>query len=149
MKTCVFFGHRNTSYQEYKPKLKKILEDLIKNEGFTQFYSGGRGAFDRLCAEVVGEITKSYPHIKNTLVLSYLPPSNADFTLPTIYTDSMYLLEHNVPPRYSILETNKRMVDIADCVIVGIRYDWGGARRVYEYARKRKKRIINLCNEIE
>ena len=70
MKACVFFGHRNANYQKYKPKLKQILEDLIKNEGVTQFYSGGRGAFDRLCAEVVGELIKSYPKIKNTLVFS-------------------------------------------------------------------------------
>jgi len=147
MKACVFFGHRNANYQKYKPKLKQILEDLIENEGFTQFYSGGRGAFDRLCAEVVGELIKSYPNIKNTLVFSYLPPSNADFALPTAYTDSVYLLEHNVPLRYAILETNKRMVDIADCVIVGIYSEWGGAWKAYEYARKQKKRIINLCDE--
>ena len=120
---------------------------MIENEGITQFYSGGRGAFDRLCAEVVGELIKSYPNIKNTLVFSYLPLSNADFTLPTAYTDSVYLLEHNVPLRYAILETNKRMVDIADCVIVGIYSEWGGAWKAYEYARKQKKRIINLCDE--
>ncbi len=147
MKSCVFFGHRNKNYQAYKPKLTKILEDLIENEGFTQFYSGGRGAFDRLCAEVVGELRKSYPNLKNTLVLSYLPPANADFTLPTAYTDSAYLLEHNVPPRYAVLESNKRMVDIADCVIVGISYEWGGAWKAYEYALQQKKRIINICDE--
>ena len=149
MKACVFFGHRKKNYQKYKPKLKRILEDLIENEGFTQFYSGGRGAFDSLCAEVVAELKNSYPNIKNTLILSYLPPSNASFILPTAYTDSAYLLEHNVPPRYAVLESNKRMVDIADCVIVGISCDWGGAWKAAEYAKRKKKRIINVCEENE
>ena len=147
MKTCVFFGHRDMDYQKYKPKLMQILEELIKNEGFTQFYSGGRGAFDRLCAEAVAELKIRYPHIKNTLVFAYMPPSNEDFTLPAVYTDTLYILERRVPPRHAILETNKAMVDKADCLIVGVVKEWGGAWQAVEYAKKYKKRIISLTEQ--
>ena len=149
MKTCVFFGHRDIHYQQYKPKLVQVLEDLIRNEGVAQFYSGGRGAFDNLCAEVIAELKKSYPQIKNTLVLSYMPPSNEDFTLAPIYTDTVYLLERQVPPRHAILETNKCMVDKADCLVVGIIKEWGGAWQAVEYAKKRGKRIIDIMSQNE
>ena len=147
MKTCVFFGHRDMNCQQYREKLKQILTDLIKYEGFTQFYSGGRGAFDNLCAETIAELKKSYPQIKNTLVFSYLPPSNTDFSLSPIYTDTLYALERYVPPRYAILETNKAMVDKADCLVVGITREWGGVWQAVEYAKRKKKRIINVCEE--
>ena len=135
MKTCVFFGHRDINYQIHKEKLVQTLTDLIKNEEFTQFYSGGRGAFDRFCAEVVGELKKSYPQIRNTLVFSYLPPANEKFCLPSYYDDSVYLLEKRVPPRYAILATNKAMVDKADCLVVGIAWKRGGAWQAVEYAQ--------------
>ena len=145
MKTCVFFGHRDFNYRKYQDKLAKILLDLVDKEGFTQFYSGGRGAFDLLCAETVFALRSTHPNIKNTLVFSYLPPANADFTLPEAYTDSVYLLEKQVPPRYAVSRTNKCMVDKADCLIVGIVKEWGGAWAAVEYAQKRGKRIINIC----
>ena len=145
IKTCVFFGHRDFNYIKYKEKLAQTLLDLIEKEGFTQFYSGGRGAFDMLCAETVCALRNTHPNIKNTLVFSYLPPTNADFTLPEVYTDSVYLLEKQVPPRYALLQTNKDMVDKADCLIVGIVKEWGGAWTAVEYAKKRGKRIINIC----
>ena len=147
MKTCVFFGHRDFNYIKYKEKLAQTLLDLIEKEDFTQFYSGGRGAFDMLCAETVCALRNTHPNIKNTLVFSYLPPTNADFTLPEVYTDSVYLLEKQVPPRYALLQTNKDMVDKADCLIVGIVKEWGGAWTAVEYARRKGKRIINLCEK--
>ena len=149
MKTCVFFGHRDIDYRKDGEKLKQTIVALIENEGFTQFYSGGRGAFDGMCTEVMAELKTTYPHIKNTLVFSYLPPSNEDFTLPSAYTDSVYLLERRVPPRHAILETNKCMVEKADCLVVGIIKEWGGAWQAVEYAKQKGKRIINICEERE
>ena len=147
MKTCVFFGHRDIDYRKDREKLKQTIVVLIENEGFTQFYSGGRGAFDRICAETIAELKVSYPHIKNTLVFSYLPPTNEGFTLPSVYTDSVYLLERRVPQRYAVLETNKLMVGKADCLVVGIMKEWGGAWQAVEYAKRKGKRIINICEE--
>ena len=57
----------------------------------------------------------------------------------------VYLLQEQVPPRYAVVRTNKRMVDKADCLIVGIVKEWGGAWTAMEYAKKQGKRIINIC----
>ena len=62
-------------------------------------------------------------------------------------TDTLYALERRVPPRYAVLETNKAMVDKADCLVVGIVKEWGGAWQTVEYAKRKKKRIINVCEE--
>ncbi len=144
MKTCVFFGHRGGDYGEYRGYIEFLIRDLIERGNVTQFYSGGRGNFDRLCSEIVGELRKEYPQIKNTLVLSYIPQKKENFELPKRYDDTVYLLEKSVPPRYAIIKTNEAMVNKADFVVVAIAYDWGGAWRAYEYARRKKKRIINV-----
>ena len=122
---------------------------MIEDEGYTQFYSGGRGSFDKLCAEVVGELKKTYPQIKNTLVFSYLPSTKEDFTFPAYYDDSVYLLTESVPPRYAILRTNKKLVEKADCLVVGIVCEWGGAWQAVKYAQRKKKQILNICEPIE
>ena len=117
--------------------------DLIKNEGVTQFYSGGRGDFDIICARVVHELKREYPELKNILVLSYHPAK--EFELQQIYDESVYLLERKVPPLYAIIETNKALVDKADFVISGVSHDWGGAYEAITYAKQKKKTIIEIC----
>lgn len=96
MKVCSFFGASSWSYTEYEERLKAIIVELIEKYEVVQFYSGGRGDFDRLAASTVGELRGKYPFIKNTLVLSYIPKK--DFVLSNIYNDSVYLLERSVPP---------------------------------------------------
>ena len=74
-------------------------------------------------------------------MLSYLPDKN--FVLKDKYTDSVYLLERYVPPRYAILETNKLIVNKSDFIIVSTKNSFGGARTAREYAEKKGKIIIN------
>ena len=144
MKTCAFFGHGKEDYSPYIEELEEIIVNFIENEGVTQFYSGGRGKFDVICAEIVGNLRAKYPQIKNTLVLSYRPSDKQNFTLHERYDDSVYLLEKAVPPKFAIFKTNEAMVDKTDFIVVAVRYDWGGAQNAYCYAKRKKKQIINL-----
>lgn len=74
MKICCFAGHvRIPNKEELKIKLKKEITNLIEKENVTTFYSGGKGAFDWLCAHTVDELRKDYPFIKSYWVLSYMP----------------------------------------------------------------------------
>ncbi len=150
MKSCAFFGHRYLNAEQYRDKLLRIIPDLIENKGVTQFYSGFRGAFDCYCSYLVYELKATYPQIRNTMVLSYLPkvPDEPDdaFELPECFDDSVYLLERRVPMRLAIIETNKCLVDIADYIIVGILNHGGGAYMACEYAFKRKKPIISVID---
>lgn len=141
MKSCAFFGHRDWGQAEEKEKIRNSIVDLIENYGVFQFYSGGRGNFDNLCSQIVYELKKDYPQIKNTLVLSYMPK---EYNLPNKYDDSVYFLEKQVPPKYAIVKTNQIMADKADYLIVGLQRSQGGAYLAYEYAKRKGKMIIQI-----
>ena len=145
MASCSFFGSLKEDFAGRKEFLKKVIIGLVKEKGVIQFYCSGRGAFDEICSNVVGEIRKDYPHIKNTQVLSYLSKEN--FILNEKYTDCVYLLGRYVPPLYAILETNKLIVDKSDFIIVSTKNSFGGVRTVREYAEKKGKIIIDIDKE--
>lgn len=147
MKSCAFFGHRDMYVEEYRDKLLQTLTDLIENKGVIQFYSGFRGNFDRFCGSLIHGLKGSYPQIKNTMVLSYIP--NREFMLPDYFDDSVYLLERRVPKPLAIIETNKCLVDKVDYIVAGVLTHGGGAYAALEYAHKRKKPIISLIDSCE
>ena len=45
MVACTFFGHRDCP-ESIKPKLRKVLVDIITNHGVDMFYVGHQGQFD-------------------------------------------------------------------------------------------------------
>lgn len=143
MKACVFFGHAQQNYDNEYGKIEGVIEHLIKEKGVVQFYSGGRGAFDAICSNIVASLKKRYPHIKSTLVYSYLPQKKEEF-LPEKYDDSVYLLEERVPPKYAIVKTNEAMIDCCDFVVTAVQRSWGGAAKAYHYAKRKQKNIINI-----
>ena len=103
---------------------------------------------------IIYELKNSYPNIKNTMALSYIPnaPKDSDgyaFSLPKYFDDSVYILERRVPKRLAIIETNKLLVDNVDYVVVGVVTHYGGAYKACEYAYKRKKTIINVIEDWE
>lgn len=118
MKSCAFFGHRDGDYRAQEGHIKNMLIQLIEDYGVTQFYSGNRGKFDHTCTRITHNLKEKYPHIKLTRVLSYIPTEKENYT-ERYYDDSVYLLERNVPKKYAIIATNKRLVDKVDFVILG------------------------------
>ena len=143
MLSCAFFGHRSYNYEPYKEKLEEIIVDLIKR-GVTVFYNGGRGFFDSLCARTVHKLKDKYPNIKNILVLSYMPDKN--FELPSHYDESVYLLTKRVPMQYAIIHTNREMVKIANYIVSGVAFPWGGAKTACDYAKKLYKTMFNVVD---
>lgn len=142
MKSCAFFGHGKYDYRSHREEIKALIIDLIENHGATEFYNGFRGAFDGTCAEIVCELKEAYPFIKNIMVLSYHPKE--EFRLSKFFDESIYLLDKSVPPRFAISYTNQAIVDRVDFIISGVKYDWGGAWTACDYARRKKKHIINV-----
>ena len=151
MASCAFFGHRHLHVENYKEKLLALIVDLIENKGVTQFYSGYRGQFDYYCSELIHKLKDKYPHIKNTMVLSYIPQNKPDaeypFELPKCFDDSVYLLERRVPLQFAIIETNKCLVDKVDYIISSVVYHRGGAYTVLQYARRKKKPILTVIDD--
>lgn len=65
MKSCSFFGHRDTPQtEELKQKVREAVERLIIEEGVDTFLFGSRSKFDELCHIVVTELQEMYPHIR-------------------------------------------------------------------------------------
>ena len=147
MKACAFFGHRRYGYEGCREIIKNSIVDLIENYGVTQFYSGGRGNFDNLCARLVYELKERYPFITNTLVLSYLPTKKDEYGLPEIYDDSVYFLEKRVPPRFAIVKTNEEMVNRVDFILSGVMWSRGGAYAACQCAKRKGKKVIFIMQK--
>ena len=68
MKSCSFFGHRDTKQtDELKEKVRKIVERFIVEEGVDTFLFGSRSKFDELCHIVVTELQKTHPNIRRVV----------------------------------------------------------------------------------
>ncbi len=143
MKTITFCGHSTLTEME-KQSIKKELyakiERLIQ-QGAEEFLLGGYGDFDLLCARVVRELKENHSHIKSVLVIPYI---NREYD-KNLYDTSEYPPLETVPKRFSISKRNEYMVQKADVVISYITHNWGGAARTFEFAKRKKKKIIKIC----
>lgn len=142
--TCAFFGHRRFDYSKWENKIFQCIWDLVENKNVTQFYSTYSSQFDRLCANYIFEIRKSFPDIVNTMALCYYPSKN--FELPSCFNDSLYTIDRFVPPKFAIHYTNKKIVDISDLILSGVKYTTGGAATACKYAMRKNKTIIDIFN---
>ena len=135
-----FCGHGDVFYDEnIANKLYSILTEKI-NTGTNIFYLGGYGNFDLLCASLLKNIKKIYPHIKIIFVAPYI---NKCFN-NQLYDESVYPPLENIPFKFAITYRNKWMVENADCIICYVKHDWGGAFKTFKYAKKLNKEIIEL-----
>lgn len=69
-KSATFIGHSDCHDIDKMAVQKKITE--LINNGVDEFYNGGMGGFDWLCARLVYDLKKEYPYIKSFLVIPYL-----------------------------------------------------------------------------
>ncbi len=143
MAVCTFFGHRNTP-ESIEPILKSVLVDLIENENVDLFYVGNHGKFDTLVRKNLKLLQRNYPYIRYFVVLSSLPGSKKsddhDYS-DTIIPEGF----ESVHPKYSVIHRNQWMINQADIIISYVNHTYGGAYNSLEYARRKKKIIINLA----
>lgn len=143
MSVCTFFGHHDCP-AEVKPKLRKVLADLIENHSVDMFYVGNKGAFDRMVRSVLRGLAQEYTHIYYAVVLDRLPVKHSEDDLED-YSDTR-LPEgiEEVPPRFAIVWRNKWMLRQADYVVTYVTHSWGGAAQFAEMAERQRKEVINL-----
>lgn len=140
-KVCTFCGHRIVK-SDIEDKVYSALEDLIKNENYNTFYSGGMGEFDQICESAVRRLKKEYPHIKLYRVI-YKYKTNLDAVREIV--DDIILPElEGFHYKEMILKRNEWMIDSSDAVLCYIRRDFGGAYKTMKHAEKSGKMIINL-----
>ncbi len=165
MKTCSFFGHRNTvATPELCEKLRQTVICLIEKESVKRFLFGSASKFDDLCLKTVTEIKGEYPELQRVYVRSQYPYIDKPYKeyLLESYDDTIMPNKVENAGKASYVERNQEMINASDfCVFYyNERYapplrkqskraltsyqPSSGTRLAYEYAKQKKKEIINL-----
>ena len=63
-----------------------------------------------------------------------------------LYDSSIYPPIETVPPKFAITKRNEWMVSNADLIIAFVKHKYGGAYKTLTWAKRKNKKIINLCN---
>ena len=137
--TVTFCGHREVDEPEQVREWLRETVRRLAETGAAEFCMGDNGAFDRMAAGVVSELRRDFSGIRSVLILAYPDHPAYDAAL---YDGSVYPGLESIPRRFAISHRNRWMVERADCVLVYVRYGWGGAAQTLEYARRKGKRVI-------
>ena len=143
-----FCGHSQVIFtNEEKSLLRNILLDEIIKNPTCKFYLGGYGDFDGLCLQTLKDLKADFPEIELIFITPYLDKNYSKLEFAKYhYDDVIFPPLENVPRKFAILKRNEWMVDEADLVIAYVVYSWGGAAKTLEYAKRKKKTIINLAS---
>ena len=142
-----FCGHSDFLFNDdIKEQLKNILiGEIIKNPT-CKFFLGGYGDFDSLCLRTLTELKKEFQDIELIFITPYLDKNYSKLEFAkNHYDDVIFPPIESVPRKFAILKRNEWMVEQADLVITYVKYSWGGAAKALEYAKRKKKRIINIA----
>lgn len=139
-KTCCFCGHADTP-----PSVKRLLypsiRELICTKQVTNFLVGNQGAFDRMVLQVLSDLQKESFVFQYSIVLAYLPQSQALPYTNTVYPEGL----ENIPQRFAITHRNRWMVNQSEYMIAYVEHTYGGAAATLRYAVQKNKSIINLA----
>lgn len=145
-----FFGHRSLNHTgELFKKIQTVLWEQIDGHESVKFYCGGYGDFDPLCAEACRIVKKRKDGCEVILVTPYFPQKEMMGWATDLerYDCILYPPLERVPPKIAICRRNEWMVEQADVVIAYVETSFGGAYKSLEYAKKKRKRVINLAKE--
>ena len=149
MKSCFFIGHREAD-ERLLPVLQSVIQQLIEEEGVTEFYVGGYGGFDRIAGAAVKQLKAEYPHISLRIMIPY-HPAERPVEAPNGYDGTYYPngLE-GVPKRFRIAKANRIMIDTSDWLIAYVYHGASNSRKFLEYAERRKKKgLLQVQNIAE
>lgn len=142
-----FCGHRNfIETAETEERLAMMLGKYARANGSLVCYNGGYGNFDCFAAKCVQRLQEQHSNIRNCLILPYIDQPFLDriSLFANRFDETIYPPLESVPKKYAIIRRNEWMIDNADIVISCVKYSWGGAARSLEYARQKKKNIIQI-----
>ena len=149
--TIAFAGHSVIcSNDRVKEMVKEQIRNSIIDVKFVTCYIGGYGDFDEICACACRELKRERSGIEVVYVMPY-------FSLPEqlkikdmqncgLCDTSIYPSIEKVPPRFAILKRNEWMMTNADLIIAYVEHSYGGAYRSLQFAKRKKKKIVNICN---
>ena len=145
-----FVGH---SFVFSSSRVKEIVKELMKNNIIdvkkVSCYLGGYGDFDQICACACKELKQEYNSIETVYVTPYIGLSVQEkikeIRSGGLYDTVIYPPIENVPLKFAIIKRNEWMMENADLVIAYVKYNYGGAYKSQQAAKRRKKTVINIC----
>lgn len=142
-----FVGHGSICSVEgmFEKVENAIRKNIISSEN-TTFYCGGMGDFDELCARVCFSIKQKTKNCEVLLITPYLNRNNPNGIK---YDNIVYPPIETVPLRFAVNKRNRWMIDNADLIIAYVDHNYGGAHSTLEYAKRKKKRVINLVDNMD
>ncbi len=139
---CTFFGHRDAP-SFIKPKLKEAILKLL-DAGVEHFYVGNNGSFDLLVQVSLSEIAKEIPHIKYSIVLSYIDElAISENQEATIFPEGQELAY----PKFAISKRNEWLLDNSYYVIAYAKNTCSNTHKIIERAKRKGLIVINLAEE--
>lgn len=140
-KTCCFFGHREVTHN-IRDKLTALIEKLITEDGFIDFYVGNQGQFDWTVYSVLKELKAKYPQIRYTVVLAYMPDEQIKeaYGEDTLFPDGM----EKVPKKFAISKRNDWMIQQSGFAVCYVHKITGGAAKFKEKAEKKGLRVLDV-----
>ena len=149
--TIAFAGH---AFITSSGKVKEIVKEQIRNHavgiGRITCYLGGYGNFDEICACACRELKQEEYGIEVVYVSPYFSLQEQakikEMQRSGLYDTSIYPPIEKTPPRFAILKRNEWMMTNADLVIAYVDHSYGGAYKSLQVAKRKNKKIINICN---
>ncbi len=149
-----FIGHRKiANEEEVEAQISKTVERLILSENADTFYFGNRGSFDRLCYRAVTRLRERYSNLRRIYVRAKFEYINEDYYkhLLTCYEETYFPPQVHGAGAKSYVKCNQIMIDSCDTVVCYYDENYvpesrtnSGTKLAIEYARRKKKLIINL-----
>ena len=65
-----------------------------------------------------------------------------------LYDTSIYPSIENVPQKFAICKRNEWMILNSDLIITYAKHNYGGAHKTLQIAKRKKKKIVNICDFI-
>lgn len=148
-----FAGHAFIpGIEKVKNEIKEqIRKNVQKNEPLV-CYLGGYGSFDEISAHACKELKKENYNIEMVYVAPYISIAEQEkikmMQKQGLCDFSIYPSLENVPKRFAISKRNEWMMTNADFVIAYVERDFGGAYKSLKVAKRKNKKIINICNQL-
>ena len=148
-----FVGHSLVpSGNQIKEEVKNKLRDIIPKEAPVTFYLGGYGNFDKICACACRELKIEYKGLELVYVTPYISLSEQEKIKEMLklksYDSSIYPPIESTPPKFAIVKRNRWMIENADLIVAFVNHSYGGAYNSLQIAKRKKKTIINLCDQV-
>lgn len=145
-KICCFAGHREIyDTTVLREKLRTTVKDLIQTHEVYEFWVGNYGIFDRMCANVIEDLRKNFPHIRLNLVVPYLTKEindNKELYYKKYHNIIIADMPETTPKALKIIKCNEYMIKSSGYLICYVNYGFGGAAKTLEFARRQKGLVI-------